>query len=111
MSAVAERLQTITSKTGVGESDVAEMLGTTTQTLYRWRKSQADPRSSHLRRILDLAFAVEELSEVYEPDATRVWLYSRNKLLGGERPVDMISRGEIDPVLQAIALLRDGAYA
>ena len=111
MSAVAERLDAITSKSGVGEGDIAEMLGTTTQTLYRWRKSQADPRSAHLRRLLDLAFAVEELSELYPPDAARVWLYSRNKLLSGERPVDMISRGDIDPVLQAIALLRDAAYA
>ena len=111
MTAVAERLDVISSKTGVREREVAELLGTTPQTVHRWRKAQADPQSSHLRRIVDLAFAAEELSELYQPDEARIWLYSRNRLLGGERPVDLISRGEIDPVLQAIAILKDGAYA
>ena len=111
MSAVTARLDLIASKTGVKESEVAELLGTTPQTVYRWRKAQAAPQSAHLRRILDLAFAAEELADLYTPEEARMWLYSRNRLLGGQRPVDLIGKGEIDPVLQAIALLKDGAFA
>ena len=111
MSAVAQRLDSITSKTGVREREMAELLGTTAQTVHRWRKAQADPQSTHLRRILDLAFVAEELSELYEPDEARVWLYSRNRLLGGQRPVELISKGDVDTVLQVIAVLKDGAYA
>ncbi len=111
MSAVAQRLDVITTKTGVREREMAELLGTTTQTLYRWRKAQADPQSGHLRRIVDLAFVAEELAELYEPDEARVWLYSRNRMLEDQRPVDLISKGELDPVLQVIAMLKDGAYA
>jgi hypothetical protein len=111
MSAVAQRLAAITSSTGVREREMAELLGTTPQTIHRWRKAQADPQSLHLRRILDLAFVAEELAEIYDPDEARVWLYSRNRLLDGQRPVDLISKGDIDPVLQVIAILKDGAYA
>jgi transcriptional regulator with XRE-family HTH domain len=111
MSAIAERLDVITTKTGVKEREVAELLGTTPQTVHRWRKAQAAPQSAHLRRILDLAFAAEELALLYTPDQARVWLYSRSRLLGGKRPVDLIVRDDMDSVLQAIAVLKDGAYA
>ena len=111
MSAIAERLDVITTKTGVKEREVAELLGTTPQTVHRWRKAQADPQSAHLRRILDLAFAAEELAQLYAPDQARVWLYSRSRLLGGQRPVDLIARDDMDAVLQASAVLKDGAYA
>src|SRR5438067_13585091 len=105
MSAVAARLDVITSKTGIEESELADLLGTTPQTVHRWRTAQAAPQSAHLRRIADLAFAAEELAELYTPDEARLWLYSRHRLLGGQRPVDLIRTGEMDPVLQAIALL------
>jgi uncharacterized protein (DUF2384 family) len=111
MSAVAERLRFITSKTGVRDREVAELLGTTPQTVYRWRKAQADPQSAHLRRIVDLAFVAEELAELYAPDEARLWLYSRNRQLGGRRPLDLISEGDMETVLQLIAMLKDGAYA
>lgn len=111
MGAVAERLDAISSKTGAREREIAELLGTTPQTLHRWRKAQADPQSAHLRRIVDLAFAADELGELYSPEQARIWIYSRNRLLDGRRPVELISRGEMDPVLEAIAILKDGAYA
>jgi uncharacterized protein (DUF2384 family) len=111
MSAVAQRLQFISSTTKVREHEMAELLGTTPQSVHRWRKDQADPQSAHLRRIVDLAFVAEELAELYQPDEARLWLYARHRLLDGQRPVDLIARGEIDPVLQVIALLKDSAYA
>lgn len=111
MGAVAERLAFITTRTGVRDREMAELLGTTAQTVHRWRKDQADPQSTHLKRILDLAFVAEELSELYSPAEARLWLYGRHRMLGGRRPVDLISQGDIDPVLQIIATLKDGAYA
>jgi uncharacterized protein (DUF2384 family) len=108
--AIAQRLETITAKTGVREGEVAELLGTTPQTVHRWRNAQVDPQTAHLRRILDLAYVADELSELYEPDEARVWLYERHRLLGGRRPVDLIRSGDIDTVLTLIAQLKDGAY-
>lgn len=53
----------------------------------------------------------EELVDLYDPEEARVWLCSRSRLLGGQRPVDFISKGDVDPVLQVVALLKDGACA
>lgn len=111
MTAVAKRLEVISEKTGVKEREVAQLLQTTPQTVHRWRSGQVEPQTSHLRRILDLAFAAEELAELYLPDEARVWLFSKNRLLSGKRPVELIATGEIDAVLQVISQLKDGAYA
>ena len=111
MSAVAKRLELITTKTGIKEREVAQLLQTTPQTVYRWRNGQVEPHLKHLRLILDLAFAADELAELYPPDEARMWLFSRHKLLDAQSPVDVLARGDIDTVLQLIAQLKDAAYA
>jgi transcriptional regulator with XRE-family HTH domain len=111
MTAVARRLDLISEKTGVKEREFAQLLDTTPQTIYRWRHGQVEPQSARLRRILDLAFAAEELSELYTPDEARAWLFSKNRILGGKRPVELIAEDNMDTVLQVISQLKDGAYA
>lgn len=110
LSPVAKRLETITSKAGVNDREMAQIFSTSPQTIYRWRHSQAEPQPQHLRRILDLAFLAEELSELYIPKEAHVWLFSRHRLLGGKAPVEVITTGDIDPILALIAQLKDGAY-
>ena len=36
------------------------------------------------------------LAELYEPQQAKLWLFSRHKLLNGERPVDLIPAGEAE---------------
>jgi uncharacterized protein (DUF2384 family) len=111
MSAVASRLENISHKMGTKEQELADMLGTTPQSLWRWRKDEATPKTEHLRRILDLAFAADELAELYTPDEARVWLFERHRLIDGRRPVELITAGEIETVLALIAQLKDSAVA
>jgi len=59
----------------------------------------------------DLAIVADELAELYTPDDARVRLYSPNRLLGKQRPAALIGEGNIAPVLQVIAILKDGAFA
>ena len=111
MTLLARKLDDIESRTAAREREVAQMLGTTPQTLYRWRNDQVAPNREHLQRILDLHYVAEELSDLYEPNEARLWLFSRHQLLGGRRPAELISESQIDTVLALIAQLRDGAYA
>lgn len=108
--AIAKRLDEISNKTAVKDREVAQLLGTTPQTISRWKNDLSEPQSEHLKRILDLSYVAEELSEFYEPEEARLWLFQRHRLLGGRRPVDLIGDGEIEAVLRLIAQLRDGAY-
>lgn len=111
MSAIARRIDDITTKTGVKDREVAQLIGTSPQTVGRWRRALVEPLSEHRTRILDLAFLADELSDFYEPDEAHLWLFSRHRLLEGRRPVDLIEAGDIDPVLAVIDQLRSGAFA
>jgi len=53
---------------------------------------------------------IKQLSDVYEPDEARLWLYSRHPLLDDERPADLIQEGRIEEVLRVISQLKEGAY-
>jgi uncharacterized protein (DUF2384 family) len=86
------------------------LLDTTPQTVSRWRTGKVEPQSGRLHRLLALEWLVEELSEFYGPDEARLWLFSRHRLLGGDRPADRIQQGRADDVLALIAQLRDGAF-
>lgn len=110
MTALAKKLETISEKAGVQEKEIAAVAGTTPQTLHRWCNTKVTPQSDHLQRVLDLAYVADELAEIYAPDEVRIWLFERHKLLGGRRPVELISGGETEKVLDVIAQLKDGAY-
>ena len=110
MTALARRLDEIAEKTGMREAEIAQLLKTTPQNVNRWRRAQVEPQPAHLRRILELTYAIEELGELYAPDEARLWLYSRHRLLAGRSPVDLIVEGDFDGVLRLISQLKDGAY-
>jgi transcriptional regulator with XRE-family HTH domain len=109
-SALARKIEDIRDKTGAKDSELAKMLDTSPQTLYRWKRSQVEPNFQHLRRILDLHYVAEELSGFYDQDHVRLWLFSRHKLLEGRSPADLMGGDEVDMVLALIAQLRDGAF-
>ena len=109
-SAIAHRLDSIKSSVGVRSREIAELLDTTPQTVSRWQQGRVDPHPAKLHQLLALEWMATQLAEFYEPDAARLWLYSRHKLLEGRPPAELIAEGDIDSVLALIDQLRDGAY-
>lgn len=53
---------------------------------------------------------VKRLEEFYEPETAHLWLSSPHEMLGGRRPVDLITEGDTDAVTSLIDQLRDGAH-
>ena len=74
----------------------------------------AGPSGGDLARRLALqgldVVLVDRLADLYAPDETRLWLYARHPLLGGERPIDLIHDGRTERVLGVIESLADGTY-
>ena len=107
--AVALRIRSIQEKASISSSEVADLLGTTVQTVSRWRKHNVQPEQERLRLLLDLDWLISQLSDFYQPDEARLWLYSRHPLLDAARPYDRIKEGSMDEVLQLIDQMRSGA--
>jgi transcriptional regulator with XRE-family HTH domain len=110
-NAIAERIQGIQKFAGVTAREVAQLIGTTPETISRWRGGKTEPQPKMRDSLLLLGWLVSELAELYQPQEAHFWLFAPNKVFHGERPVDLIERGETERVLQLIAQLKDGAYA
>lgn len=109
-NAVAERLDAIQRIAGFTGREVAQLLRTTPETISRWRGGKCEPQPKLRDSLLHLEWLVSELAELYHPQEAHLWLFSPHKQLKGQRPVDLIERGETEQVLQIIAQLKDGAY-
>ena len=91
-------------------SDIANVLSVRPETVSRWNQGKAFPHPQTEKHLMELAFIVEQLSDFYEPAEARLWILSRQKLLGGQIPAEMIQESRVDEVLAAINQLRDGVY-
>ena len=108
---VGTKLELLRSRADIRSVDVAKMLGTTPETVSRWKRGRAYPRPKKESLLVDLEYVVERLSEFYsDPKTARAWLYSRHRYFGGVRPADLIQKGRIDEVLEAIQAMAEPTY-
>jgi hypothetical protein len=108
---ISRKLETLQRKGGMRSVDVANVLGIRPETVSRWNQGRAFPRSEAERTLLDLEYVVDQLADLYEPEEARLWLFSRQKLLGGRRPAELIQLGRTDEVLQLLHQLLEAVYA
>lgn len=109
-NAITRRLETIHEKAAMRSVDVANIIGTRPETVSRWNQGKAFPRPDAQKVLLELEFIVEQLSDFYDPQEARLWLFSRHKLLNGEKPADLIQKGRADEIIAVIDQLRDGVF-
>jgi uncharacterized protein (DUF2384 family) len=110
VNAIAEKLEAIQKFADINGREIAQLLGTREETISRWRGGKSEPQPKMRDSLLQLGWLLGQLAELYEPKEAHLWLFSPHKLLNGERPVDLIERGETERILQVIAQLKDGAY-
>lgn len=109
-NAIARRIETIQKSGGLRGSDLAKVLDVRPETVSRWNQGKASPRTEAEERLLFVEYLVEELADIYEPSETRLFFYAPQRLLGGERPVDLIARGEMGRVRALVSQLRDSVH-
>ena len=109
-NAIARRLDAITSKGAMRSSDIANVLDVRPETVSRWNQGKAFPHPNTEKQLLELEFVVDQLSDFYEPNEARLWIFSRQRLLNGETPAELIQKGRVDEVLVVVHQLRDGVY-
>jgi hypothetical protein len=107
---IARRLDLLEEKAAMRSVDVANLLGTRPETVSRWNQGKAFPRSDTQRILLDLEYIVEQLADLYSPQEARLWLYSRQRLLEGATPAELIREGKAQAVIAVIDQLRDSVH-
>jgi hypothetical protein len=86
-------LQLNQRKSAMRSVDVANVVDARPETVSRWNQGKAFPRSDAQKLLLELEYIVDQLSDFCEPRDARLWMFSRQKLLGGEIPAELIQKG------------------
>lgn len=88
------------TRTGISQRELGEAVGASVRTVQNWASGQAAPRGGSRERLLDVQYVVDELRDVYTDEGIEIWLRARNRNFGGQRPIDLITAGDIDTVLR-----------
>lgn len=110
VSAVSKIIDDLRNRGGLKGTDVANIAEVSPATVSRWTAGKALPHPKTQLIISDLRYVVDRLSEFYTPEETRLWLYSKHRLLDGGRAIDLINQGQADKVLSIIESLDEGTY-
>ena len=109
-NAISRKLSAIQEKGAMRAVDVANRLNARPETVSRWNQGKAFPRPDAEKMLLQLEFIVDQLSDFYEPQEARLWLYSPQRLLDNQSPADLIQGGRSQEVIAVVNQMRDGVY-
>jgi hypothetical protein len=90
-------------------AEVAAITGVKERQVQHWVAGTHRPTGAKRDRLLELAYIVERLSDVYRPEGIDIWIHGRNRDLGGQRPIDLLRQGDFAAVLNAVERLETGA--
>ncbi len=97
------------TNSGITQAELAKAVGATVRTVQNWTSGTARPRGKSVERLLDVSQIVKTLSEVYRDEGIQIWLRSRNRNLGGRRPIELLASGALDEVLAEVDNVVRGA--
>lgn len=96
---------------GLDVSALASCLAVHPKTVQRWRDGSAQPNEAGLRALEKLEAIYQLATRLLRKDALTHWFQSPNATLGGERPAELLSRGELDQVRNVLGMLEWGIYS
>jgi hypothetical protein len=88
-------------------ADLAKLLDVQPEAAPLLDRGEAAPDPEAQRLSLQLDFLADQLSDVYTPRKARRWLQSRQRLLDGQAPIDLLRTGRSREVMLVIRRLRD----
>ena len=93
---------------GVTQAEVGSVAGVSDRAVRGWAKSAVRPE--RYDRLAELRDLVVLLSDSLTARGVGQWLHARNRLLGGERPLDALTAGRFIEVRAAAQSFVDGSY-
>ncbi len=93
---------------GISQEVLSRMLNVSARTAHRWLKGTRPRRTRELDRLLEIVVLMEQA--LPGNDAIRSYLYHANPTLQGEKPIDLLIRGEFDRVAADLHAVQEGVY-
>lgn len=84
---------------GITQAELGRAVGAGARSVQNWITGQNSPRGRTAERLLDLRTIVGLLRDSYTDEGIKIWLHSRNRNLDLARPIDLLTEGQMDAVL------------
>lgn len=88
--------------------EIASVVGASGRQVQNWAAGKNKPQGPGRELLLDVAYIVDRLSDIYHHEGVEIWLHGRNRLFGGQRPLDLLREGDFKTVLNAVERLTEG---
>jgi len=85
---------------GLTQVELGKAVGASVRTIQNWTSGANAPAGARAQRLLDVHYIVRELRTVYTDEGVKIWLNARNRNLGRARPIDLLTEGNVDSVLE-----------
>ena len=92
----------------VSQEALSRILNVSSRTAHRWLKGTRPRRTRELDRLLEIVALLEQT--LPNDEAIRGYLCHANPSLQGERPIDLLIRGEFDRVSADLQAVQEGVY-
>lgn len=110
-TAFAEEAIRIRETGHLSDRDIARATGAGVSTVGAWLRRTRSPRGEHAERLAELSALVERLARLIDPEYIPVWLHKPMAALGDEKPIDLLGRGEWQPVARLISGLESPGFS
>lgn len=95
----------------VDTADLARVSDTNPRSVTRWKAQASLPRREAEERLLELRAVVDLARRVMKDDAARLWMRSPNPDLGYDKPLDLVTEGKYQRVIDLLLALAEGVTA
>lgn len=92
----------------ISQEVFSRILNVSARTAHRWLKGTRPRRTRELNRVLEIVALLERT--LPNDEAIRSYLHHANPSLEGERPIDLLIRGEFDRVSADLQAVQEGVY-
>jgi DNA-binding transcriptional regulator YiaG len=107
---IQEQLLSIRKGLGLSRVDLANILHCSPKSIQDWERNRSAPRQE-LKEMRQLSELAERLKDQFSPAEVRRWMKAPNKLFGMKKPVDLLRKGKISPLLQIVGWIEDGTHS
>ena len=96
---------------GLDIKTVSSCLGVHAKTLQRWQEGATQSHQGAWRMMEKLEGICQSAMRLLKTEAQKSWFQAPNATLGGERPIELLRRGELDQVRNVLGMLEWGIYS
>ena len=104
----APNLAQVVRLLGVSQEMLSRILNVSARTAHRWLKGTRPRRTQELDRLFDVVALLQQT--LPNNVAIRSYLHHSSPALQGEKPIDLLIRGEFDRVTADLQAVREGVY-